>query len=288
MNALIFPGQGAQFVGMGKDLYELNSEARQTFKKAESILSYKITEIMFNGSMQELERTEVLQPAIFLYSVIAAHTLKYTPDKVAGHSMGEFSALVAGGFLSFEEALVLVWERAKAMQRACDLNPSTMVAVAGLGLQTVEEICNNIEDTVVPANYNCHDQIVISGTHLGIDKAAKELGKRGAKVVPLPVNGAFHSPLMEPAKRDLEKVIDQTQFNPGSCPIYQNVSALPTQNVSLIKKNLISQLTSPVRWDETIQNMIGDGVTSFFECGPGNVLDRFVRKICERTIMANI
>ncbi len=282
MKAYVFPGQGAQFVGMGKDLYDNFNEARDLFKKADSLLKFKITELMFNGTDEDLKRTDVTQPAIFLHSVILAKMLgeSFQPDMVAGHSLGEFSALVAAGALSFEDGLLLVQKRAKAMQTACELQPSTMAAIVGVEDNVVESVCKSIKDIVVPANYNCPGQLVISGSVSGIDKAIEALTEKGAKrAIKLMVGGAFHSPLMEPARVELEKAIQETKFTSPRCPIYQNVNAQAVSNPDIIKSNLISQLTSPVRWTQTMKNMLADGMNEYVEVGPGNVLQGLVRKV---------
>lgn len=282
MKAYVFPGQGAQFVGMGKDLYDNFNEARDFFKKADSLLKFKITELMFNGTDEDLKRTDVTQPAIFLHSVILAKMLgdSFQPDMVAGHSLGEFSALVAAGALSFEDGLLLVQKRAKAMQAACELQPSTMAAIVGVEDNVVESVCKSIKDIVVPANYNCPGQLVISGSVSGIDKAIEALTEKGAKrAIKLMVGGAFHSPLMEPARVELEKAIQETKFTSPRCPIYQNVNAQAVSNPDIIKSNLISQLTSPVRWTQTMKNMLADGMNEYVEVGPGNVLQGLVRKV---------
>jgi [acyl-carrier-protein] S-malonyltransferase len=282
MRAYVFPGQGAQFVGMGKDLYETSSLAKELFEKANEILGFRITDLMFTGTDEDLRQTRVTQPAIFLHSVILAKTLgdSFKPEMVAGHSLGEFSALVANGALSFEDGLKLVYARAMAMQKACETNPSTMAAILGLEDEIVEKICNEITEVVVPANYNSPGQIVISGSNEGIDKAIERLTAAGAKrAIKLSVGGAFHSPLMEPARIELEKVINNTQFSHPICPVYQNVNAKPVSNPQEIKKNLVAQLTSPVRWTETVKNMIADGATSFSELGPGNVLQGLIKKV---------
>ncbi len=282
MKAYIFPGQGAQFVGMGKDLYENNSLAKDYFEKANSILGFRITDLMFSGTDEDLKQTKVTQPAIFLHSVIKAFTLgeNFKPDMVAGHSLGEFSALVANKSLTFEDGLKLVSKRALAMQKACELNPSTMAAVLGLDDSKVEEICASItEHIVVAANYNCPGQLVISGSIEGITVACEKLKAAGAKrALVLQVGGAFHSPLMEPAKKELEEAINATHFSNPICPVYQNVNAMAVSDSTEIKLNLISQLTSPVRWTHMVQNMVADGATEFFECGPGNVLQGLVKK----------
>ncbi len=281
MKAFVFPGQGAQYPGMGKDLYENSAEAKALFEKANEILGFNITEIMFEGSVDDLKQTKVTQPAIFLHSVLLAKTLKeFSPHMVAGHSLGEFSALVANGALSFEDGLALVSKRAMAMQKACEVEPSTMAAIVGLEDAIVEEVCQNIEEVVVPANYNCPGQLVISGSVLGIDKACEILTEKGAKrALKLVVGGAFHSPLMEPAREELAAAIESTVFNTPVCPVYQNVNAKPVSDPKTIKQNLIAQLTAPVRWTQTVQNMIADGATSFTEIGPGKVLQGLVKKV---------
>lgn len=288
MKAYIFPGQGAQFVGMGKDLFENNSLAKEYFEKANSILGFRITDLMFSGTDEDLKQTKVTQPAIFLHSVIKAFTLgeNFKPDMVAGHSLGEFSALVANKSLTFEDGLKLVSKRALAMQKACELNPSTMAAVLGLDDSKVEEICASItEHIVVPANYNCPGQLVISGSIEGITVACEKLKAAGAKrALVLQVGGAFHSPLMEPAKKELEEAINATHFSNPICPVYQNVNAKAVSDPTEIKLNLISQLTSPVRWTQMVQNMVADGATEFFECGPGNVLQGLVKKINRESV----
>ncbi len=281
MKAYVFPGQGAQFSGMGKNLYENSSLAKNLFDKANEILGFNITELMFNGTDEDLRQTKVTQPAIFLHSVILTKTLTdFNPDMVAGHSLGEFSALVANGCLSFEDGLLLVFKRALAMQKACELEPSTMAAVLGLDDDIVEQVCNSISEIVVAANYNSPGQLVISGSIKGIEAAIEQLTAKGAKrAIKLPVGGAFHSPLMEPARIELEKAINNTQFNNPVCPIYQNVNGLAFHNPSDIKNNLIAQLTSPVKWTQSVKNMISDGATTFIEVGPGNVLQGLVKKI---------
>ncbi len=288
MKAYIFPGQGAQFVGMGKDLFENNSLAKEYFEKANSILGFRITDLMFSGTDEDLKQTKVTQPAIFLHSVIKAFTLgeNFKPDMVAGHSLGEFSALVANKSLTFEDGLKLVSKRALAMQKACELNPSTMAAVLGLDDSKVEEICASItEHIVVAANYNCPGQLVISGSIEGITVACEKLKAAGAKrALVLQVGGAFHSPLMEPAKKELEEAINATHFSNPICPVYQNVNAKAVSDPTEIKLNLISQLTSPVRWTQMVQNMVADGATEFFECGPGNVLQGLVKKINRESV----
>lgn len=281
--AYVFPGQGAQFVGMGKDLYENSPLAKELFEKANEILGYRITDIMFSGTDEELKQTKVTQPAIFLHSVIKALVAgeSFKPDMVAGHSLGEFSALVANKTLNFEDALRLVFARAMAMQEACEAEPSTMAAVLGLDDNKVEEICASVTDgVVVPANYNCPGQLVISGSVTGVNKACELLKAAGAKrALVLPVGGAFHSPLMEPARVKLEQAILNTQFNTPICPVYQNVSASAVSDVESIKQNLISQLTASVKWTQSVQAMVADGATHFIECGPGNVLQGLVKKI---------
>lgn len=282
MKAYVFPGQGAQFVGMGNDLYENSALAKELFEKANQILGFRITDLMFAGTDEDLRQTKVTQPAIFLHSVILAKTLgdKFQPEMTAGHSLGEFSALVASNALSFEDGLVLVSKRAMAMQKACELQPSTMAAILGLDDAIVENALKEIQEVVVPANYNTPGQLVISGSIAGIDAAITKLSAMGAKrALKLSVGGAFHSPLMEPARQELEAAILATHFQKPVCPIYQNVNALPSSDPAAIQKNLVSQLTSPVRWTQTIQNMIKDGATSFTEVGPGNVLQGLIRKI---------
>lgn len=280
--AYVFPGQGAQFVGMGQDLYNLNDEAKALFEQANDILGFRITDIMFNGTDEDLKQTNVTQPAIFLHSVILAKSLgdSFTPSMVAGHSLGEFSALVAAGALSFEDGLKLVAQRANAMQKACELQPSTMAAILGLDDETVERICASVEDVVVAANYNCPGQLVISGSMEGIDKACALLTEAGAKrALKLNVGGAFHSPLMEPAKVELQAAIEATNIQEPLCPIYQNVDAKPYTSAAAIKANLIAQLTGAVRWTQTVQNMLADGAEAFVEVGPGNVLQGLVKKV---------
>ena len=283
MKAYVFPGQGAQFVGMGKDLYEQSALAKEYFEKANDILGYRITDLMFDGTPEDLKQTKVTQPAVFLHSVISALVLgeEFKPDMVAGHSLGEFSALVAAGALTFEDGLKLVYARAMAMQKACESEPSTMAAVLGLRDEEVEEVCESIKDAiVVPANYNCPGQLVISGSIEGIDKACVLLKEKGAKrALKLPVGGAFHSPLMQPASEELQAAINATNFKTPICPVYQNVNAYPQTNPDDIKQNLIAQLTAPVRWTQTVKNMITDGADEFIELGPGDVLKGRVKKI---------
>ncbi|HCO67128.1 MAG TPA: [acyl-carrier-protein] S-malonyltransferase [Dysgonomonas sp.] len=288
MKAFVFPGQGAQFVGMGKDLYEASPVAKEMFEKANEILGFRITDLMFNGTDEDLRQTKVTQPAIFLHSVILAKTLgaEFAPDMVAGHSLGEFSALVAAEALSFEDGLRLVYKRALAMQQACEMEPSTMAAVLALPDEKVEEICASITDeVVVPANYNCPGQIVISGSIEGIEKACDLLLTAGAKrALKLSVGGAFHSPLMEPAKAELEKAINETTFAKPICPVYQNVSTIAETEPETIKKNLIAQLTAPVKWTQSVEHMIADGATEFVELGPGNVLQGLIKKINRQVV----
>lgn len=282
MRAYVFPGQGAQFPGMGKDLYEKYPVAKEMFETANTLLGFRLTDIMFNGTEEQLRQTKVTQPAIFLHSVILAFVQgkEFKPKMVAGHSLGEFSALVACGAISFDDGLLLVSKRAKAMQKACEIEPSTMAAILGLEDSVVEEVCASIPEIVVPANYNSPGQIVISGTIEGIDKAIELLKAKGAKrAIPLAVSGAFHSPCMEPARIELEAAIMETAFNKPICPIYQNVTANPEEDVDRIKAHLISQLTSPVRWTQTVINMGHNGAEHFVESGPGNILQGLIKKI---------
>ena len=281
MTAYVYPGQGAQFPGMGKELFENNSVAKKIFGDANDILGFKITDIMFEGSAEDLKQTKVTQPAIFLHSVVLSEVEQsFNPDMVAGHSLGEFSALVANKALTLEDGLRLVSKRAEAMQKACEANPSTMAAILGLEDDVVERICSEIDEIVVPANYNCPGQLVISGSNEGIAIACEKLLEAGARrALPLQVGGAFHSPLMEPAREELAEAIESTQFNDPVCPVYQNATALPASDVELIKKNLVAQLTSPVRWTQSVQKMVEDGAVNFIESGPGKVLQGLVKKI---------
>ncbi len=290
MKAYIFPGQGSQFPGMGKDLYESNPLAKELFEKANEILGFRITDIMFNGTEEELKQTKVTQPAIFLHSVILAKTLgeSFKPEMVAGHSLGEFSALVGNGALSFEDGLRLVYQRALAMQKACEAKPSTMAAVLGMEDSKVEEICASVEGIVVAANYNCPGQLVISGEIEAVNKACEALKAAGAKrALVLPVGGAFHSPLMEPARVELEAAINATHFSNPVCPVYQNVTASAVSNPEEIKKNLIAQLTAPVRWTQSVKQMVADGGKHFTEVGPGKVLQGLVKKIAPEAEVAS-
>ncbi len=290
-HAYIFPGQGAQFPGMGKHLYETNAQAKDLFEQANAILGFRISDIMFSGTEEELKQTRVTQPAVFLHSVITYMvTPGLKPDMTAGHSLGEFSALVAAGALSFEDGLKLVAQRAAAMQKACEQNPSTMAAILGLEDAKVEEICAGITDeVVVPANYNCPGQLVISGSIAGIDKACEAMKAAGAKrALVLQVGGAFHSPLMEPARQELQEAIENTNFNTPACPVYQNVDARPYSDPVAIKANLINQLTAPVRWTQSVEHMVADGAVNFTECGPGNVLQGLVKKIHRESVTSGI
>ena len=282
MRAYVFPGQGAQYPGMGKDLYEGSGLAKDLFEKANSILKFRITDLMFDGTDEDLRQTKVTQPAIFLHSVILTRVLgeDFRPDMVAGHSLGEFSALVANKTLSFEDGLRLVSKRAMAMQRACEIEPSTMAAILGMEDEEVENILKNVDDIVVPANYNSPGQLVISGSISGVEKACKLFEEAGAKrVIPLKVGGAFHSPFMEPAGKELAEAINATKFNNGICPIYQNVTGQSVTDIEIIKKNLIAQLTSPVRWSQIARNMIADGASEVIEVGPGAVLQGLMKKV---------
>ncbi len=289
MTAYVFPGQGAQFIGMGKDLYDSSESARALFEKANEILGFRITDLMFSGTEEDLRQTRVTQPAIFLHSVILASTLgdSFKPDMVAGHSLGEFSALVANKVLSFEDGLRLVYARAQAMQKACEKEPSTMAAILGLDDQKVEDICKSIEEIVVPANYNSPGQLVISGSMKGIEIACEKLKAAGARrALPLKVGGAFHSPLMEPARLELAEAINTTVFHEPICPIYQNATAERVTDPLKIKENLVAQLTAPVLWTQLVQRMISDGATHFIEVGPGNVLQGLISKIGKEVTVA--
>ena len=281
MKAFVFPGQGAQYPGMGKDLYDNSIEAKVLFEKANDILGFDITKIMFEGTVDDLKETKVTQPAIFLHSVLLAKTIKdFKPDMVAGHSLGEFSALVANGTLTFEDGLTLVSKRAVAMQKACEIESSAMAAIVGLADDVVEEVCSSIDEVVVPANYNCPGQLVISGSIAGIDRACEILTEKGAKrAIKLVVGGAFHSPFMEPARKELAAAIEATTFSTPTCPVFQNVNAEPVSDPTVIKENLILQLTSPVKWTQIVQNIIAAGATSFTEVGPGKVLQGLIKKV---------
>lgn len=290
MKAYVFPGQGAQYPGMGKELFDGSAMARELFELANDILGFQITEIMFDGTAEDLRQTRITQPAIFLHSVILAQTLKdFHPSMVAGHSLGEFSALVANGALSFEDGLTLVFKRAMAMQKACEIVPSTMAAIVGVEDSVVEEVCAAIDEVVVPANYNCPGQLVISGTFAGIDQACERLTQLGAKrALKLAVGGAFHSPLMEPAREELEAAILNTRFNTPICPVYQNVTASAVSNPEEIRKNLVAQLTAPVRWTQTVENMVKDGCLTYVELGPGKVLQGLVKKIAREADVSGV
>ena len=290
MNAFIFPGQGAQFVGMGQELYNSNNDAKILFDKANEILGFEITKEMFEGTAEGLKQTKITQPSVFLHSVILAKTLPhFKPDMVAGHSLGELSALVANETLNFEDGLKLVAVRAQAMQKACEITPSTMAAIIGLDDSIIEQVCNSIDEIVVAANYNCPGQLVISGSNSGIDKACKMLTEKGARrALKLPVGGAFHSPLMEPAREELAEAIEATVFNTPTCPIYQNVSTKAETDIQRIKENLIAQLTAPVKWTQSVENMIVTGATKFTEVGPGKALQGMLIKINKEVERAGI
>ncbi|MDD3771124.1 MAG: ACP S-malonyltransferase [Weeksellaceae bacterium] len=289
MKAYVFPGQGAQFTGMGKDLYDNSAKAKELFQKADEQLGFEISKIMFEGTTEELKQTKVTQPAVFLHSVILAQTLEnFTPDMVAGHSLGELSALVANKTLTFESGLNLVYKRAMAMQKACEMNPSTMAAILALDDEIVEQICSEIEGIVVAANYNCPGQLVISGEIPAVEKACEKMKEAGAKrALILPVGGAFHSPLMKPAEEELAEAIQQTVFNTPVCPVYQNVTTTAVTNPDEIRKNLIAQLTAPVKWTQSVQNMLQDGATEFIEVGPGNTLQGLIKKINREAVTSS-
>lgn len=289
MKVFVFPGQGAQFAGMGKDLYLKSKIAKELFESANKVLDFDITDVMFGNDDEALKKTSITQPAIFLHSVITAKVIgeKFNPGSLAGHSLGEFSALVAGGFLKFEDGLILVQKRAQAMQKACEISPSTMAAIVGLENEVIEKVCKDINEIVVPANYNCPGQLVISGSFSGIELACDKLTQLGARrAIKLPVDGAFHSPIMKSAQEELEKAINQTEFKQGICPIYQNVNAQPTIHLEKIKENLIKQLTGPVMWTQTMQNMIKNGLTEVVEVGPGKVLQGLFKKV-DRSISSS-
>lgn len=291
MKAFVFPGQGAQYVGMGKDLYENSADAKALFDSANQILGFNITELMFAGTDDDLKQTKVTQPAIFLHSVILAKVMgsKFAPDMVAGHSLGEFSALVAAGAMNFEDGVRLVAHRAMAMQKACEIEQSTMAAIVGLDDATIEDVCAQIDDVVVPANYNCPGQLVISGSIAGIDKACAALTEKGARrALKLAVSGAFHSPFMEPARAELAEAIQNTPFSAPKCPVYQNVNAQPMTDPEAIKQNLVAQLTAPVKWTQIVNNMIANGCTSFTEVGPGKVLQGLVKKTSKTATVAGV
>lgn len=291
MKAFVFPGQGAQFVGMGKDLYENSPMAKEMFEKANEVLGFRITDLMFDGTEDDLKQTKVTQPAVFLHSVILAKTLgdEFNPDMVAGHSLGEFSALVAAGALPFEQGLKLVETRALAMQKACEATPSTMAAIIGLDDKTIEDVCAAIDGVVVPANYNSPGQVVISGSHEAIEKACEKLKEAGAKrALPLKVGGAFHSPLMEPAREELAKAIHEARFSAPVCPIYQDVDAMPHTDPDEIKENLIKQLTAPVRWSHIVARMIEDGMTEAVELGPGTVLQGLIKRTSKEIALSGM